>query len=163
MIEFISIVRHKNEGGWDPVKDPYPRPGMIAVEMDHWLPRLDHNLSWPEYCEKYEVVELREMSYLDWIKKDELKPKKKRAKKIKQPATKKVKLKSIEVSAEPGGVGYEMYVLEFDWDYGHEKEEVESISAAKARRKQWESTFVAFEFTNWKLSKEIRYKEEIEF
>ncbi len=227
MIEFIPKARI----GWNSGKDPFP--GVIAVDTSKWLPRMNHDLSWEEYCKKYEVKERStyffDMSAEDCCKMvnitDELlesfgekyartilhswydengniikcdivdeeiilrkafwgykkillaeqieeidldrteleKLFKELVNNFDKKFVKEVEAKSVEVSAEPIGRRYEVYVLEFDWDYGHEKEEVESIKAGKARRQQWEETFVSFTFTNWKLSKEVRYREELKF
>ncbi len=277
MIEFYA----RNRIGWDPGKDPCP--GAMAVDTSKWTPRRDHNLSWQEYCKKYEVKErstyLFNMSaedcckminitdellesfgeeyarimYHSWddengtqlrvqlvdedgneversnivdargttVKRppvegesfvmrrvssgpfkiplaqqiedlgldkteisklfkeivkehelDKVKSKKKvinkPVKKAKKPDEKKPeKVKEIvvktEVPTEPNGERYEVYVLEFVWEYGPEKEEVESIKAARARRQQWEETFHKFTFTDWKLYKEVRYREEVKF
>ena len=147
MIVYITKARHKSlSSGWEP-RQPYP--GMMAVDMSHWLPRGDHNLNFTEYCEKYEVKELTEKTN--------------EPKKIQKPKKiPKKRKKSVTINAvEPTGEKSVMIILEFDWHYGHEREECETISQAKQRKEQWQITFSSFEFSNWKMYKETRYKEEL--
>lgn len=68
---------------------------------------------------------------------------------------------STESIVEEQGEKYTTYVLEFDWWYGHEKEECDSIKEARARKVKWEELYSTFELTNWKLSSEIRYRQPL--
>lgn len=70
-----------------------------------------------------------------------------------------LEIKSTSSSEEVEGEKYTVYVLEFDWWYGHEKEECDSIKEAQARKVKCEEVYSEFELTNWKLSLEIRYRQ----
>jgi len=65
-------------------------------------------------------------------------------------------------SKEPEGEKYEVYVLEFDWAYGHRKDECSSKEEAEKRLEKWQKTFYWAEFSNVKIYQEIRYRTKIE-
>lgn len=65
------------------------------------------------------------------------------------------------VSEEPKGIKSKVFVLEFDWHYGHEKEEAKSRKDAVLRMAEWEKTFYHFEFENIQIYSEIRYRTKI--
>jgi len=53
-------------------------------------------------------------------------------------------------------------VLEFDWAYGHRKDECSSIEETEKRLEKWTSTFSTFSFSNIEIYKVIRYRIKIE-
>lgn len=63
-----------------------------------------------------------------------------------------------ETVNKPEGEEYEVYVLEFDWANGHQKDECRSNEHALERLAKWTSTFSTFSFFNIKIYKEIRYR-----
>lgn len=65
-----------------------------------------------------------------------------------------------ESIGEPEGEKYEVHVIEFDWIYGHRKEDCKSKKHALERQKKWIETFSWAEFSNWKLYAEVRYRNE---
>lgn len=82
----------------------------------------------------------------------EKKPKKKSKQKTKQKTF-------AETLGQPKGEKYEVYVLEFDWVYGHRKEDCESREHAVQRQEKWQKRFYWAEFTDFKIHKEIRYRQ----
>ena len=64
-------------------------------------------------------------------------------------------------SKEPEGEKYEVHVLEFDWAYGHRKDECSSKEEAEKRLEKWQKTFYWAEFSNVKIYHEIRYRTKI--
>lgn len=67
-----------------------------------------------------------------------------------------------ETVNKPKGEEYEVYVLEFDWNYGHRKDECRSMEHAIERLARWTSTFSTFSFSNIKIYKEVRYRTKVE-
>ncbi len=65
-------------------------------------------------------------------------------------------------SKEPEGEKYEVYVLEFDWNYEYKKDECSSKEHALERLTKWQKTFYWADFSNIKIYKEIRYRTKIE-
>lgn len=66
-----------------------------------------------------------------------------------------------EAISKPEGEEYSVFMLEFDWHYGHEKEECESKKSALQRKEEWISTFYWAEFSNWKLYSEARFRIDV--
>ncbi len=71
-----------------------------------------------------------------------------------------LEIKSTPVN-ETEGEKYTIYVLEFDWWYGHEKEEFDSIKEARASKIKWEDLYSEFELTDWKLYSETRFRKTL--
>lgn len=65
-----------------------------------------------------------------------------------------------ETISKPKGDEYTVYVLEFDWNYGHEKADCKSKEEAEDRIDRWQKTFYWAALSNIKIYKEIRYKTE---
>lgn len=63
-----------------------------------------------------------------------------------------------ESISKPEGERYEVYVLEFDWAYGHRKDECSSIEHAENRLEKWQKTFYWATFSDVKIYQEIRYR-----
>ena len=61
-----------------------------------------------------------------------------------------------ETIGEPKGEKYEVYVLEFDWTYGHRKEDCRSIEHARQRQEKWQAKSHWAEFYNLKINKDAR-------
>lgn len=67
-----------------------------------------------------------------------------------------------ESVSKPKGEEYEVNVLEFDWNNGHEKDECHSREHALERLAKWQKTFYWADFSNIKIYKEIRYRTKVE-
>jgi len=67
-----------------------------------------------------------------------------------------------ETVSKPKGEEYEVYVLEFDWNYEHKKDECRSKEHALERLAKWQKTFYWADFSNIKIYREIRYRTKIE-
>ena len=65
------------------------------------------------------------------------------------------------VTEKPAGDEYKVFVLEFDWNYGHRKEDCKSKKHALVRKEKWASKFYWAEFSNWKMYSEIRFRNEV--
>jgi len=63
-----------------------------------------------------------------------------------------------ESISKPKGEEYEVYVLEFDWNNGHEKDECRSMEHALERLAKWQKTFYWADFSGIKIYQEIRYR-----
>ena len=61
----------------------------------------------------------------------------------------------------PEGKKSSTFILEFDWNYGHEVEACKTKKAALERMAQWEETFIWAKFTNMKINSETRYQKEV--
>lgn len=66
----------------------------------------------------------------------------------------------VEVTKEPEGDKEEVYILEFDWEYGHERVEFSSLKEAKEYPSFIQEFYskVSFDEKSFVISKEIRYK-----
>jgi len=82
---------------------------------------------------------------------------------VEQSAKHVAETKTEIIIEKPKGEEYNVFILEFDWHYGHEKEECKSKKQALARKKEWQEYYVGkwTNFSNWKIYSEIRYRIEI--
>jgi len=64
---------------------------------------------------------------------------------------------------KPEGEEYTVFVLEFDWHYGHEKDECKSKKEAMDRIQLWQKTYTGdwSKIKNFKIYSEIRFRKEI--
>lgn len=67
-----------------------------------------------------------------------------------------------ETVSKPKGEEYEVYVLEFNWNYGHRKDECRSMEHAIERLTKWQKTFYWADFSDVKIYKELRYRTKVE-
>jgi len=72
-------------------------------------------------------------------------------------------IKPEVITENPKGEEYAVFILEFDWHYGHEKQECKTKADALKIKAAYQTMYVGewTMFSNWKIYQETRFRTEV--